>query len=289
MLLDNLVMDIDKKPEWEVSFLESLHQRKKINQAFRSTYFSSTVASRKATLGTVEADSSGDFGRWAKEPFRAAKFAEYLCNFHDFSTVLDVGAGDRVASGFFQGKGKSVTAVDYESSPYIEGKAPPPREIDTLWGDFLEMKLERQFDLVWVSHVLEHQENIGLFLRKVVEATKPEGLIAITVPPRKPYIVSGHVNLFNPGLLVYRLVLAGIDCSLAKVFQQDGNISIIVPRSKRNLPQLNYDVGDLELLSEFFPFPTDEAFNGDFMQVGLSLTEFKFIFPDANFDEFGKR
>lgn len=271
-------MTIDKKPDWETEFLDSLYLRKRANQATRSSYFSSTVSSTEASLGTVEGDAAGDFGRWAQEPFRAYRFADFLCNFHDFSTVLDVGAGDRIASGFFSVRGKSVVAVDYSSSPYIEGHAPPPREIETVWGDFMDVELENQFDLVWASHVLEHQENVGMFLGRVVSATKPGGLIAITVPPRKPYLVSGHVNLFNPGLLVYRLVLAGIDCSHAKVFQQDGNISILVSHSTFEVPNLNYDVGDLDLLRDFFPFPVDEGFNGDFMSVGLSEAEYEFVF-----------
>lgn len=278
-------MQIDKRDDWENDFLDELFERKRVNQAIRSEYWSSTVSAQRATLGTVEADASGDFGRWAKEPFRAFKFADYLCNFHDFETVLDVGAGDRVASGFFLGKGKSVVAVDFASSPYIEGHASPPREVDTIWGDFMTLDLEEQFDLVWVSHVLEHQPNTGLFLQKLVEATKPGGHIAITVPPRKPYVVSGHLNLFNPGLLVYRLVAAGIDCSEAKVFQQDGNISVLARNLRANIPKLNYDVGDLSLLSDFFPFPVEEGFNGDFMQTGLTPSESEFIFSDADGSE----
>jgi len=278
-------MSTDNRPEWEINFLDELYQRKRVNQAVRSEYWSSTVPSQQAILGTIEADASGDFGRWAKEPFRASRFADYLCTFHDFASVLDVGAGDRIASAFFRGKGKTVLAVDFDTSPYIKGKAAPPREIDTLWGDFLKLVLPAKYDLVWVSHVLEHQPNVGLFLDKLVEATTPGGYIAITVPPRKPYVVSGHLNLFNPGLLVYRLVAAGIDCSDAKVFPQDGNISILARNSRTNVPALNYDVGDLQLLKDFFPFPVEEGFNGDFMQAGLTPAESEFIFSGGDFSE----
>ena len=103
---------------------------------------------------------------------------------------------------------------------------------------------------------MEHQPNVGLFLERVMQATKPGGLIAVTVPPKKPYIVSGHLNLFNPGLLVDRLAVAGIDCLDAKVIQQGGNISVLARNSQTNMPKLNYDVGDLELLEAFFSFPS---------------------------------
>lgn len=278
-------MGADRRPEWEVTFLDDLYRRKRVNQATRSDYKSSTVPRQQAILGTVEADASGDFGRWAKEPFRSFRFAEYLCNFHDFASVLDVGAGDRIASAFFQGKGKSVVAVDFDTSPYIEGRAAPQRDIETLWGNFLTINLAAKFDLVWASHVLEHQPNVGLFIDRLIEAANPGGYLAITVPPRKPYIVSGHLNLFNPGLLVYRLVAAGIDCSDAKVFQQDGNISVLARNSRANFPALNYDVGDLELLQDFFPFPIEEGFNGDFTEAGLTPRESEFIFTEEHFGE----
>lgn len=69
-------------------------------------------------------------------------------------------------------------------------------------GDFNELSFKNQYDLVWASHVLEHQENVGSFLKKMVSLCAEDGFIAIAVPPRKPFIVSGHINLFNPGLRV---------------------------------------------------------------------------------------
>ena len=92
---------------------------------------------------------------------------------------------------------------------------------------------------------------------------------------RKPFIVSGHVNLFNPGLLLYRVVLAGVDCSEAKVFQYDGNICLLVKVTRISSPRLSYDIGDIEKLSEFFPNSPSDGFNGDFMCQNLTDAEKK--------------
>ncbi len=32
-------------------------------------------------------------------------------------------------------------------------------------GDYLAIDVGNKFDLVWASHVLEHQRNVGLFIR----------------------------------------------------------------------------------------------------------------------------
>ncbi len=62
------------------------------------------------------------------------------------------------------------------------------------------------------------------------------GVLAITVPPYSPVIVSGHVGFWNAGLLLYRLALAGLDCSEASVKTYDYDISAIV--RKKDSPEL---------------------------------------------------
>lgn len=102
--------------------------------------------------------------------------------------------------------------------------------------------------------VLEHQLNIQDFLVKVNSLIKENGVLAITVPPLKNTIVGGHVSLWNAGLLIYRLVLAGFDCKEASVCTYGYNISVIVKkRSIFVLDQIAYDVGDLNILSKYFP------------------------------------
>jgi hypothetical protein len=45
------------------------------------------------------------------------------------------------------------------------------------------------------------------------------------------------------------------------------NISVIVQKKEANLPVLKYDFGDIEALSEFFPMPVTNGFNGDIEEL----------------------
>ena len=128
----------------------------------------------------------------------------------------------------------------------------------------------KKYDAILCSHVLEHQENIKLFLVKIYNSLKENGYLCIIVPPRKPFIISGHLNLFNPGLLIYRLVLSKMNCKKAQVVSYDYNICIILKKKSIKLPKLRGDIGDLDKLKKFFPFKITEGFNGDFMEKNFN-------------------
>ena len=124
------------------------------------------------------------------------------------------------------------------------------------------------YDAIWCSHILEHQVNPNIFLKKIKSLLKKDGYFGIVVPPRKPFIVGGHVTLWNAGLLLYNLVLAGFDCSKeCYIKQYDYNIGIIIRNVDiESLPEdLSMDKGDIEKLSKYFPFEVGHNFNGDIM------------------------
>lgn len=164
------------------------------------------------------------------------------------STILDIGAGRCEHAAVFSAEGFEVTTLDLEGShirsAYLDHDFPDP------------------FDCVWSSHVLEHQTNPGLFLAKCNRDLKDGGLLSVTVPPRKDEIVGGHVTLWNAGLLLYQLILAGFDCSQASVLSEGYDVSVVVRKKKASLPFLKHDHGDIERLAEFFPLPVKEGFNG---------------------------
>ena len=170
---------------------------------------------------------------------------------YEFSTVLDLGSGAGTHAGVFAKYGKVVTALDYGKSPYYEHRNP---EIGTIVADFNVYDFGgATFDCVWASHVLEHQPNTNFFLRKIHSVAKEGGVVAITVPPLKHQIVGGHVSLWNGGLLLYHLVLAGFDCAAARVRRYGYNISVILTKRSINVPDLAFDRGDLTRLKSFLP------------------------------------
>ena len=160
----------------------------------------------------------------------------------EFETVLDIGCGkNKPATSVFEKHGKNVMAIDFVNAPGV------------VKADYNTYKFNHQFDCVWASHVLEHQHNVQFFLQKIYNDCKEGGWVAITVPPRKDEIVGGHVTLWNPGLMIYNLVLAGFDCSDCKIKTYGYNCSVIVKKKTANLPTLIYDNGEIQLLKPFFP------------------------------------
>lgn len=158
------------------------------------------------------------------------------------SRIIDVGAGQgRPHSKWFQGKGHNVDSCDFFNG-------------STYQGDFNTVDIPHDtYDVVWGSHVLEHQLNVNAFLKKCYDICKVGGIIAITVPPAKDEIVGGHVTLWNPGIVIYNLVLAGFDCSNAHIKRYEYNQSVIAYKNPFKLPKLVYDRGDLDTLKPWLP------------------------------------
>ena len=228
-------------------------------------------------LGTIERDASGGNGRFSPEAVRGEKILAELLK-RDFRTVLDVGAGALEHSRIFIDAGKIVDTCDFGTSNDVKLRELTTGVRKEYVGDFNELDFPEKYDVAWCSHVLDHQLNPNLFLRKLHSVVKEGGCIAIVVPPRKPFIVDGHVSLWNAGLLLYHLVLAGLDCSRdVWIRQYDCNIGIIV-RKHSILPEffpsdLCMDTGDLQKLSKFFPndLNISNGTNGDILSYPVEL------------------
>lgn len=256
---------------------------KKSQVAYTGTYRGSAVTTDHPELGTVEADAAGKYGRWASEDFRASKLAELTVTKPGVTSILDIGGANLYAANYFAARDKTVDVVDFSTSPYMDEVQLMHSSINRfIEGDFNKLDFDQKYSVVWCSHVLEHIPNVNEFLLKIVSLVSDKGYIAIAVPPRKPFIVSGHINLFNPGLLIYRLVLAGLNCAKAAVFQYDGNICVLVQKECITLPFLKFDIGDLELLKDYFPIDIFEGFNGDFICSNLSDIDFEIIYGGMN-------
>lgn len=184
----------------------------------------------------------------------AGQALERFNRFTDIETVLDVGCGDSSHAAVMRAAGKKVVTVSLR----------PPADV---LCDYMETNLG-PVDGIWASHVLEHMPDAGRFLKKCFNDLCDDGVLAITVPPAKHEIVGGHVSLWNEGLLLYRLILAGFDCSEAAVGAYEYNLSVIVRKKKANLPPLAWDCGDIERLAQFFPIPVTQGFNGQTGNIG---------------------
>jgi len=157
------------------------------------------------------------------------------------SLVLDVGSGQKEKHAeLIRQAGHTVETVDFYDN-------------NTYTGDYNSLEIKKVYDGIWCAHCLEHQLNVQSFLKKIKSNLKEGGWLAITVPPLKHQIVSGHLSFWNAGLLLYNLIIAGFNCEDAKVKTYDYNISIVVKNKSFELPQLNYNHGDLITLYDYFP------------------------------------
>ena len=157
------------------------------------------------------------------------------------SLVLDVGSGQKEKHAeLIRQAGHTVETVDFYDN-------------NTYTGDYNSLEIKKVYDGIWCAHCLEHQLNVQSFLKKIKSNLKEGGWLAITVPPLKHQIVSGHLSLWNAGLLLYNLIIAGFNCEDAKVKTYDYNISIVVKNKSFESPQLNYNYGDLVTLYDYFP------------------------------------
>ena len=175
----------------------------------------------------------------------------------DWDACLDIGSGDGVFTQLMHNNGRHVIEIDIN-----------PHSSTVVSCDYQVCNFATQFDAIWCSHVLEHQLNVNSFLTKIHKDLKEGGWLAITVPPMKPNIVGGHLTIWNAGLLLYNLILAGFDCRDAMVKTYDYNVSVVVQSKHIKLPKLKYDSGDIETLSEYFPLDiAKQDFNGDIKEI----------------------
>lgn len=172
----------------------------------------------------------------------------------DVHSVVDIGAGGNEQARAMRAAGKRVTTVSL-------------RQPADIVADYMTTSLG-PVDGIWASHVLEHMPNVGMFLEKCFADLRDGGLLAVTVPPAKHQIVGGHVSLWNEGLLLYRLILAGFDCREARVGVYGYNISVLVRKKRAALPPLAMDCGDIEQIAHLFPVPACQGFDGQLGCIG---------------------
>jgi hypothetical protein len=126
-----------------------------------------------------------------------------------------------------------------------------------------------KYDGVWCCHTLEHMRAPIPMLWKMQAELAVGGTLAVTVPPLKEQIVGGHLSLWNAGMLLYAMVMAGIDCAQASVATYGYNVSVVTPKTGRavDTSALEHDIGDIEKLREYFPLHVWQGFPGRIHRV----------------------
>lgn len=169
---------------------------------------------------------------------------------YEFENILDIGSFNGTSARLFSFLGKNVTTIEISEdfkSDYV--------------GDYLDVSFPEKFDAIWCSHVLEHQRNIGLFLDKIYQDLRENGVLAMTIPASLYPLIIGHPSIFTPLHLIYHLVLAGFDCKNARIKNYDWQYTIILQKKSNGIKSVgfaltHYPVPPItftENLFEYFP------------------------------------
>ena len=139
-----------------------------------------------------------------------------------YKTALDIGSGLGVQTEIMRHAGLKVFQVDKYS------------ETADFQVDFIDHKFRQKFDIIYCSHVIEHQRNVGAFLDKIFDILEDDGLLLISAPKHPAEtLVEGHLNCFFTTYFIQHLIHAGFDCKNGK-FLSCGPIenAAIVPKAR---------------------------------------------------------
>lgn len=143
-------------------------------------------------------------------------------------TVLDIATGPGMHAVSFIATGSKVTGVDVSPPEVIH------KNYEHIASPYEKLDLDdRQFDMVFSCHTLEHIPNVQHFLVALRGWLKDDGWLAISVPPSlQNRLHIGHLTLWTPAHLIYNLICAGWDCKLAKWYTEYCTIGLMVRKTK---------------------------------------------------------
>lgn len=110
------------------------------------------------------------------------------------NNLLEIGAGAGQASFWFEQRGFSVTAIepDERNVKLINEKLSKGHCIQ---GFIEDIEIKGEFDVMWMSHVLEHLVRPDLFLRKIRKNLREDGVFFIEVPNcENPSMLKASIN-----------------------------------------------------------------------------------------------
>ena len=134
-----------------------------------------------------------------------------------FKTCLDIGSGGGVHSDIMRHAGLEVTGVDKYSDKADYNM------------DFMSWSKARHmnFDVVFCSHVIEHQRNVGEFLDRIYDVLSDDGVLIISAPKEDRNLIEGHLNSFIFPLFLQQMIHAGFDCKNGKFLSTIENSFIV--------------------------------------------------------------
>ena len=154
-------------------------------------------ASRRKGWKMIAAEYEIDWGVFALVEFLVTNKSDIGSKFR---TAIDIGSGAGIHSQLMEKAGLQVFQLD---------KYNPEADYQV---DFLSYDFDRKFDVVFCSHVIEHQRNVGLFLDKIFDIMNPQAALILSAPKHDAaQMVEGHLNCFYSSYFIQHVVHAGFN------------------------------------------------------------------------------
>lgn len=237
--------------------------KKLVQKLFNSVGFELRKLPRQQP-SVANPDRHFDFG---KDVPGRRQITSYFIEQYPIKELLDIGCGAGNSIKQFAEKGIAAKGIDMLDPDMISF----PDSCTYEKVDVLEYSPSRKHEAIYTSHVIEHLADTEQFISRIFSYLDEGGHFCIIWPKPKPEVVSGHVHNFNLGLMLYNLVRTGIDCHRVKCVDCQYSIAIMGEYRRFEVPELTHNEGDIERLSEFFPFQATQGFNGDVVPGTLYL------------------
>lgn len=163
---------------------------------------------------------------WYNSQLNQLLYVPFIENGH----LLDVGCGNGNAMVRFRDRGWRVTGIDFDESAIREAST---KGLDVYTGDLKEIQFpSNTYDVVFLSHVIEHVPEPIAFLSECYRILKPGGLLIALTPnaDSRSHVhfrehwrgleIPRHLQVFTPASLANTATQAGFTRVMSKTCMQ---------------------------------------------------------------------
>ena len=180
----------------------------------------------------TDIDSQGKKRHWISQMKYCKPYLE------NKKTVLEIGSGQGQAMYWFENNGFTVTGIepDENNVKLINQKL----NSHCVLGFVEDFEINEKFDIIWVSHVLEHLTKPYEFLRKIQKNLRDDGIFFIEVPNcENGFMLNSsisrlpHTFHFSKTALINLVTKAGYDVVKCDYFRQATKLDGAINKFKK--------------------------------------------------------
>jgi len=143
------------------------------------------------------------------------------CKLPANGSLLDIGFANTAIMVAFARKGWKVTGIDLACSPVRR------KQIKAVGGKFIKSDISKNeikgtYDIVWVSHVIEHLTNPAETIERICGAVAPGGYLFVSAPDSEPWFDKGDQTGISVHLHPEQHVWIGPSSHVANICRNNG-------------------------------------------------------------------